>query len=136
LIRYTGVSARNDESKQIYNYRLSRASRLVENAYVILPQKYRLLYDQIQLSPENADKVVLAAWGLHNFFRNVSVEDCVIENTDAALQLSCARRFRRCGGSASEEAMSVRKNYRQYFENIGSLPWQLEAIRRGKAIQK
>ena len=53
-----GVSARNDESKQIYNYRLSRARRVVENAFGILTQKFRLFYGRIQLSPEYADKVV------------------------------------------------------------------------------
>ena len=57
---YPGVSARNDESKQIYNYRLTRARRVVENAFGVLTQKFRLFYGRIQLSPENADKVVLA----------------------------------------------------------------------------
>jgi hypothetical protein len=43
-----------------------------------------LFYSRIQLSPENEDEVVLAAFVLHNYLRNdVSVEDCVIENADA-----------------------------------------------------
>jgi hypothetical protein len=69
------------------------------------------------LSPENADKVVLAACVLHNYLRNdVSVEDCVIENTDAPLQLSYVTIFRLSGRSGSEKSMSVREKYRQYFE--------------------
>jgi len=83
---YTRVSARNDESKQIYtrNYRLKRARRVVENAFGVLAQKFRLFYGRIQLSPENADKVVLAVCVLHSYLRNdVNVEDRVIENTDA-----------------------------------------------------
>jgi len=89
------------------------------------------------LSPENADKVVLAACVLHNYLRNyVSVEDCVIENTDAPSQFSYVTTFRRCSGGASEEAMSVREKYRHYFANVRSAPWQLETIRRGRAVQK
>jgi len=33
---YPGFSAQNDESKQIYNYRLSTARRVVENASRVL----------------------------------------------------------------------------------------------------
>jgi len=84
-----------------------------------------------------AENVVLAACVLHSYLRNdVSVEDCVIANTDAPSQFSYVTTFRRFGGSASEEAMRVRKKYRQNFENVGSIPRQLEAIRRGGAVSK
>jgi hypothetical protein len=78
----------------------------------------------------------LAAWVLHSYLRNdVSVEDCEIENTDVPSQLSYVTTFRHSGGSASEEAMSVMEKCRQYFENVGSVPWQMEAITRG-TVQK
>jgi len=134
---YPGVSALNDESKQIYNYRLSRARQVVENAFSILTQKFRLFYGRIQLSTENADKLILAVCVLHNYLRNdVNVEDCVIENTDTLSQFSYVTIFHRSTGRASEEAMIGREKYRQYFKNVGSVPWQLEAIRRGKPVQK
>ena len=118
---YPRVSARNDESKQIYNYRLSRARRAVGNAFGVLTQKFGLFYGRIQLSPENADKVVLAACILHNYLWNdVNMEDRVTENTDALSQFSYVT-FRRSGGSASEEAMRVREKYQKYFENVGSV---------------
>jgi len=51
----------------------------------------------------------LAACVLHSYIRNdVSVEDCVIENTDAPSQFSYVTTFGRSGGTASEEAMRVR----------------------------
>ena len=116
------VSARNDESKQIYNYRLTRARRVVENAFGTLTQKFRLFYGRIQLSPENAYKVFLAACVLHSYLRNdVNVEDRVIENTDALSQFSYVTTFRRSGGNASEEAMRARETYRHCIENVGSV---------------
>jgi tRNA G26 N,N-dimethylase Trm1 len=77
---------------------------VAENAFGILSQNVRLFYGRIQLSPENADKVVLAACVLHHYLRNyVSVEDGVIENTDALSQFSYVTTFRRSGGSASKK---------------------------------
>jgi len=67
---YPVVSALNDESKQIYNYRLLRARRVVENAVSILTQKFRLFYGRIQLSPENTEKAALAACVLRSYLRN------------------------------------------------------------------
>jgi hypothetical protein len=63
------------------------------------------------------------------------MEDCVTENTDAPSQFSYVTTFRSSVGSASEEVMRVREKYRQYFANVGSVPWQLETIRRGRAVQ-
>jgi len=91
-----------------YNYRLLRARRVVENAVGILTQKFRLFCGRIQLSPENTEKVVLAACVLHSYLSSdVSVQDGVMENTDAPSQFSYVTTFRRSGGSASEEAMRV-----------------------------
>jgi hypothetical protein len=60
----------------------------------------------------------------------------VIKNTDAPSQFSYVTTFYPSGQSASEEAMSVMKKYQQNFENVVSVHWQLEAIRRGRAVPK
>jgi hypothetical protein len=100
----------------------------------VFSSEIKLFYGRIQLSPENTGKVVLPACVLHSSFRNdLSVEDCEIENTDAPSHFSNVTTFRRSGGSASEESMHVRKKYRLYFENVGSVPRQLVAI-RGRAV--
>ena len=53
---------------------------------------------------------------LHSYHRNyVSVEDFVIENTDAPSQFFYVTTFQRFGGSASEETTRVMKKYRKYF---------------------
>jgi hypothetical protein len=87
------------------------------------------LYGRIQLSPGHADKVVLAACVLHNYLRNdVNVGDCVIENTAAPSQYSYIT-FRRSGGSASEEAVSVREKYQQNcYHNLCAVKYTITHV--------
>ena len=46
--------------KRIYNYRLSRARRIVENAFGILANRFRVFMTPIGLAPEKVKKIVLA----------------------------------------------------------------------------
>ena len=59
--------------KRIFNYRLSRARRIVENAFGILTNQFRLFLSPIWLSPENVEKIILASCTLYNFLREKSV---------------------------------------------------------------
>ncbi|XP_033128002.1 putative nuclease HARBI1 [Anneissia japonica] len=56
-------------AQRVFNYRLSRARR-VENAFGILAMKFRVLLTRINLSPEKASQLVMAACTLHNYLRN------------------------------------------------------------------
>ncbi|XP_046395776.1 putative nuclease HARBI1 [Ischnura elegans] len=56
-----------DEEKRNFNYRLSRARRVVEYSFGILSNRFRVFLTTINLSPEKVESVVLAAVGLHNF---------------------------------------------------------------------
>ena len=63
---YSGAQC-DDIEKQQFNYRLSRARRVVENAFGILSQRFRIYNRTIQLQPEIVDKVILTTCILHNF---------------------------------------------------------------------
>lgn len=53
--------------QRIYNYRLSRARRIIENVFGIMCAKWRLLLKPIETSIESANWIVRAIVVLHNF---------------------------------------------------------------------
>jgi len=53
--------------QRIFNYRLSRARRIIENAFGILVVKWQILANQICYKVENAESIVMALLCLHNF---------------------------------------------------------------------
>ncbi|KAH7959873.1 hypothetical protein HPB49_014531 [Dermacentor silvarum] len=58
-----------EEDLLLFNYRLSRA-RCVENAFGVLASRFRIFHRPMNLVPENARMVTLAACAPHNFLRN------------------------------------------------------------------
>ncbi|KFM83313.1 putative nuclease HARBI1, partial [Stegodyphus mimosarum] len=57
------------QEQRIFNYRLSRARRVVENAFGILSNRFQILMQSIQLPPPTVDKIVSVCCCLHNFLR-------------------------------------------------------------------
>ena len=61
-------SFRNDDVfSRIFTYRLSRARRMVESSFSMLPTRFRVFLKSIYLNPEKAQLVVQAAVMLHNY---------------------------------------------------------------------
>jgi len=56
--------------RRIYNYRLSRARRIVENALGILAKRFLVFLTPIALEPHKVEKIVMVSCALHNFLRN------------------------------------------------------------------
>lgn len=82
-----------DASRRVFNWRLCRARRVVENTFGILAQKFRICNRRIQAKPENVDQIILAICILHNFIRKYDVGTCpyeinatVSETTEARLE--------------------------------------------------
>lgn len=59
--------------EKIFNYRLSRARRIVENAFGIMTSKFRIYRTPIYLSPDKVDKIVKATCALHNWLMKTAL---------------------------------------------------------------
>lgn len=61
-------------AERVYNYRLSRARRVVENAFGVLSARWRCLRTTLEQHPENVKQIVLAVCILHNLLMKRSRE--------------------------------------------------------------
>ncbi|XP_057665975.1 uncharacterized protein LOC130899839 [Diorhabda carinulata] len=68
---FSGTYARGYKER-IFNYKLSRARRVSENAFGILSSSFRVLRKPMLLEPDTATKVTLATVYLHNYLRKTS----------------------------------------------------------------
>ena len=118
--------------RQVFNYRLSRARRIVENAFGILGQRFRIYNRRMQYSVDTVVKIVKATCVLHNFLRDRSLNVANIYNrlnperldylgeNGAVLDLNNLPGYR-----SSNEARRIRRLFTHYFNSaIGRLSWQ------------
>jgi hypothetical protein len=56
--------------QRIFNYRLSRCRRIVENAFGILSSRFRIFMRQQDMEPPGVQLIVMCTIALHNFLRS------------------------------------------------------------------
>ena len=130
-------SARNlDPKSRIFNYRLSRARRVVENAFGILANRFRCLLTTMCQEPETVRVIVSATLCLHNLLRrrcptntpqDLDRED---ENgnvvpgswrSEAVMDdIMCSQGT----NVATREGKLVRGYLKEYYSSVGAVPWQ------------
>lgn len=126
--------------QKIFNYRLSRARRIVENAFGILVSRFRIFQRPIEADIKVTDKIIRTACALHNWLRKSSLtyitreavdyEDIdrgvVIpgswrnENFDLMLGFNNPVR----SNHSSKQARELRERLTRYFVNEGAVFWQ------------
>lgn len=72
---YTRQASRDDKTKSIFNFRLSRARRVTENAFGLLSQVFRVFYQPINIEPSTCDDLITVACCLHNMLRDAYLEE-------------------------------------------------------------
>jgi hypothetical protein len=115
--------------QQIFNYRLSRARRCVENAFGILANRFRVLLNPICLSPAKVDKIVMASCALHNLLRTLAPDNYVqVPNnaqTHQITQVMLPGAVAAGRRSSTNKGKQIREQLADYFcSKDGSLSWQ------------
>ena len=139
------------EEEQIYNYQHSRARRCIENAFGILTARWRIFHKPIRATVENVENYTLACLALHNYLRltdnahytpsgfvnsedkdrNFLLGEWRLQkenglNNNALVDLPRVR-----GSRSRHDALETRNELRDFLNSEeGSLPWQLQYIRR------
>jgi len=129
--------------ERICNYRISRARRVVENAFGILANRFRCLLGTLLTRPATAVHIVKACLCLHNVMRlrypNLQNADLDVEDQqhnirpgawrDAAVMREIEAAGR--GPRQTAEGRRQRTYLMKYFNSpAGSVPWQDLAIDR------
>jgi hypothetical protein len=137
---YPGKTLSDDQ--RIFNYRLSRARRVVENAFGIMVARWRIFDGPIITSLQTAEKIVKACVVLHNFvmdkpqYCKAGFADSI--QSDGTINLGEWRQeIRNCGlrsirglgsNTHARNAATVRENFKNYFLTSGAVPWQWKLI--------
>jgi hypothetical protein len=119
---------------KIYNYRLSRASRISENGFGILVSQFRVFEKTIACNVTTVDKILRTACALHNWLTNNAMETYLprgsvhTEDMDRSEIIPGSWRsevhgmvdIKRFGSNHhSQQAKAIREVYKQYFINEG-----------------
>ena len=128
--------------QRIFCYRLSRGRHILDNAFGILVNRFRVLLSPLQVSRENAEKIVLACGALHNSLRD-KTPDCPhpgsvdIENLEKGKMHEESWRSEHgempsvsisgCN-SYTKSSKEIREEFCNYFNTTGAVPWQEKFI--------
>jgi len=130
--------------ERIFNYRLSRARRVSENAFGIMSSIFRVLRKPMLLSPDRATSVTLACVYLHNFLRasktsknSYTPQGSLDVNNESGEIIPGSWRthsestsylpLSRIGRKSGRDPKAVRDEFATYFTSEhGSIPWQDE----------
>jgi len=126
--------------ERIFNYRLSRARRVSENAFGIMSNRFRVLLRKIELPVETVEKVVLSCCALHNFlintkFKSYISEVPIVEDTNSLTLESKSLEnmpsfIVKSHHKPTVQGKLIREEMKKFFNTDGLVPWQWDAVRK------
>jgi len=117
-----------DQTKEIFNYRLSRARRMIECTFGILVSKWRCLKTEIQIDPNHVDSIIKSICLIHNIIIDKEgVDEALISQMNQNLtspDLVHINNTSRRNNRSKQEAYIIRDKFKEYFNNIGAVSFQ------------
>nr|XP_055051398.1 putative nuclease HARBI1 [Misgurnus anguillicaudatus] len=149
---YPGVNL--DDARKVYNYRHSRARRVIENTFGILAARWRILGRPMEFYPEKVVDVVKACVALHNMLTLTDAATSAASRyippqfadgttasgehmpgewrTIVSGDCSMVDAGRLSSARASRAAIAVRNDLMSFFlTQQGLVPWQDAVIKKG-----
>lgn len=121
-----------DRAEHIFNYRLSRARRMVESTFGVMASRFRLLRTNIELSEKNVKFCILAICALHNWILTMNPNDSITrEILREAEWLNGPEDIELYeeDNELNNEAKTIRERFKKYFtSSVGEVSWQYDMI--------
>jgi len=130
------------KEEKVFNYRLSRARRVSENAFGIMVSRFRIFEKPITIQVDKVEMVVKATSVLHNWLRTNSIRNnpyitermTNMENWEEGVDFPGAWQQNTHDGlmdlnmhssnNYTRRASIVRDNYAHQFRSSNIVPWQ------------
>ena len=138
------------EEQRVFNYRLSRSRRTIENAFGILSSRWRILRRAFKAKLDLVDSVVKACVCLHNyllltdsakyvpsgFVDSYSVDGEIVHGDRRKDGAPLQNLPPQGSNNFASNAKHVRDTFCTYVNSdTGSIPWQLDYIRNSGRVE-
>ncbi|XP_046580742.1 uncharacterized protein LOC124288272 [Haliotis rubra] len=123
-----------DPDQQIFNCRLSRARRVVENTFGILAMRFQILLGSLNSTADRAEQITLACVTLHNMLRtrNRNSQMNLTDQGNEDCSRSCTQLLdgdnRGARNVTPLDGASQRNYLKNYFMGPGAVHWQEKMI--------
>lgn len=100
---------------------------MTENVFGLLSQVFRVFYQPIYIEPSTCDDLIVVACCLHNMLRDAFMEESgqVFQEYDSKeTPVNNIFPIPRAGGYANSECFMVRDQFKEFFNNEGTVSWQ------------
>jgi len=111
---YPKATMISDIKKKNFNMRLSRARRVVENAFGILAMKWRAFLRSIETDVKTAECIVKAACCLHNYIM-IKNNNTFIESEEQTETIRALSDMRSTNRRTNTAAFEIREQFASYF---------------------